>query len=759
MHVRLMLALLLSGLTLCAFGQQSGLLVDAADSSFTRAVVPDVAIRARAVVINAAALPTANARAGDGVRLNLFEDVTFDVVLEALSVRTNDQYTWAGRIVGDASSSVTIAVRNDVLQANVHTPEHGTFQIRYVADGLHHVYEIDPTKFGECVIGPEHAVSPAPAPRIRPPAGRGTANIADVLVVYTPAARIAVGGTAAMEALIDLAIVESNDAYAFSIVDFALNLAGTFEVDYSEGSGFSAALSSLRSLSDGIMDEVHPAREAVGADFVSLIINNPSSCGIGYVMTSLAGNFSGLAFSVEHYSCATGNFSFAHELGHNMGAQHDLENAPSGGLFLDSIGWHWGNSTNPGYDGSYRSIMAYAPGQRVQRFSNPDVDYAGEPTGLLNVANNAQTLNTTAPIAAAWRATAAWITVLPNNGVSSEGEVGGPFTPSSLTFTLTNLDSAASTWTASSSQPWATVTPNSGALAAGASTTVTVSFGAAANALDSGTHTAALTFIDVSNGKSFQYTAILTAVGEPGNTIQYYFPMNTDPGWTREALWQFGVPLGLGSNNPDPTSGYTGANVFGYNLAGDYPDNMIERPMTTTAIDCSNLQNVWLTFWRWLGVESSTWDHAKIQASNNGIIWTDIWVHNGPDIAETAWSQQSYDISSIADGQNTVYVRWVMGTADSGVTFSGWNIDDVAIVGDPITPVLSDDVWVNFAYVGAERGTQALPYTSVGEGAAYVNPGGTVHVLAGTSSEALTLSEPMTIVAEGGMVQVGLNAR
>lgn len=56
--------------------------------------------------------------------------------------------------------------------------------------------------------------------------------------------------------------------------------------------------------------------------------------------------------------------------------------------------------------------------------------------------------------------------------------------------------------------------------------------------------------------------------------LVYCFPMDTDPGWTTEGLWQFGVPTGAGSFNHDPTVGHTGANVFGYNLAGDY-ENLI----------------------------------------------------------------------------------------------------------------------------------------------------------------------------------------
>jgi predicted outer membrane repeat protein len=50
---------------------------------------------------------------------------------------------------------------------------------------------------------------------------------------------------------------------------------------------------------------------------------------------------------------------------------------------------------------------------------------------------------------------------------------------------------------------------------------------------------------------------------------------------------------------------------------------------------------------------------------------------------DSAWCLQSYDISSFADNQPTVFIRWGMGTTDVSWRFCGWNIDDIEIVGDP----------------------------------------------------------------------------
>ncbi len=162
----------------------------------------------------------------------------------------------------------------------------------------------------------------------------------------------------------------------------------------------------------------------------------------------------------------------------------------------------------------------------------------------------------------------------------------------------------------------------------------------------------------------------------------HFFPLNSNPGWSVQGLWAFGQPTGGGSHNRDPTSGFTGSNVYGYNLSGDYPNGM-QDPMylTTTAIDCSTVSGALLRFRRWLGIESSTYDQANIEISTNGTIWTTVWQHAGPSISESSWSLQTYDISLIADGKPAVYLRWGIGPTDSSLSYPGWNIDDIEILG------------------------------------------------------------------------------
>ena len=200
------------------------------------------------------------------------------------------------------------------------------------------------------------------------------------------------------------------------------------------------------------------------------------------------------------------------------------------------------------------------------------------------------------------------------------------------------------------------------------------------------------------DGGDSNVATISITVGGPQPV--HVFMLDEDPDWSVEGEWAFGVPTGGGSHNYDPTSGYTGDNVYGYNLAGDYENEIPEYALTTTAIDCSDMTGVELRFWRWLGVESATWDHANVQVSNDGTTWTMVWEHTDSSISDTSWSQQVFDISGVADNAATVYVRWVMGETDTSVTYPGWNIDDIELWGvvpfEVATGDLNCDGYVNF---------------------------------------------------------------
>ena len=168
----------------------------------------------------------------------------------------------------------------------------------------------------------------------------------------------------------------------------------------------------------------------------------------------------------------------------------------------------------------------------------------------------------------------------------------------------------------------------------------------------------------------------------------YSATMDQDPGWALDSGWAWGVPAGGGSRNHDPSAGFTGQNVIGYNLAGDYSNGISPvRYATTSAIDCRGYCHLKLSFYRWLGLGASAYDRGSIQVSNDGTHWTSLWVNGTAEIVDATWLRMEFDISKLADGKATVYVRWGMGpTSLARSTYPGWNIDDVSVYGDYYAP-------------------------------------------------------------------------
>jgi hypothetical protein len=159
----------------------------------------------------------------------------------------------------------------------------------------------------------------------------------------------------------------------------------------------------------------------------------------------------------------------------------------------------------------------------------------------------------------------------------------------------------------------------------------------------------------------------------------------TDKGWTiTGGLWERGVPTGNGGSDwqyggQDPDNGYVGPNVYGYNLNGDYENNIFEKNLDSPPLNCSGMEDIHLKFWRWLGVDRPAADHAYIKISTDGSVWTTVW-NNESAIRDNAWTEIDLDISALADNQPTVYLRWTMGPVDGQDRCCGWNIDDVRVL-------------------------------------------------------------------------------
>lgn len=213
--------------------------------------------------------------------------------------------------------------------------------------------------------------------------------IVDVLVVVTKGFADFHGVN--MDARINQLFATTNAAYVTSESAVTIRRAGAALVkDYSDtATGKDVALTQINN-NTGLFADLEDTRASVGADLVALL-RNVNDGGIAYV-----GQVNNVGTGPESWNnprslySVTGvcNFSgtgcdsvFAHELGHNMGLQHDRGNAGTNSFGTRPYSFGWKISTGDARR-DFRTIMSYAPPDgRVMVFSNPNL-FICNPVGL-----------------------------------------------------------------------------------------------------------------------------------------------------------------------------------------------------------------------------------------------------------------------------------------------------------------------------------------------------------------------------------------
>jgi len=514
------------------------------------------------------------------------------------------------------------------------------------------------------------------------PADDGT--IIDVLVVYTPAARSAMGGAAGINALIDLAVLEANTAYANSNITPRLNLVHKAEVAYTE-LDYSSDLSRLRGTTDGFMDEVHTLRDAFNADIVALIESTSGVCGVGYLMGPGSVNtaFASNAFSLTQYSCATGNFTFAHELGHNMGSHHNIENAGSTPAFPYSYGYQ-------APDNAFRTVMAYnctGGCPRIPQFSNPDIMSGGQSTGIVDAADNARSIDDTSFVVSNFRISE--IDTIPPALVADF--ILDSTSLSSVTLSWTSTGDDGTTGQAAAYDLRYSLSPIFDDAAFAAATQVTgmpfpqlpgnAEVYTVTGLQSETTYFLRLKVLDNVGNESLMSDSVVATTTSGVVLFSEDFESGLN-GWTSDGLWH--LTNQLRSNSPTFSFAYNDGNTAGpqYETGAANSGRLVSPPIDLTFSNAAIL-----SFAHWYQTESSdsTWDLKFIDVStDSGVTWqTEHLVLTGINAVMSTWQTSTVDLSSYVGG--SIQLRFHFNTVDAVAnTFEGWYIDDVAILTDPL---------------------------------------------------------------------------
>ena len=391
------------GLVAAYGASRPGIVNAAAGSLLTDASAPFVApetqtaedptiLRSRFLTINFDVLPGPADRRmlrEPSVSLELFPDVTVFGTFDRYDPNP-DGVTWVGHVEGVPASAITLAYSGGLMAGSIVMPD-ALYQIRPASaearaaappgGALHVVSEIDQAAFPREAAPIEVRFSQADLAAAANARMTDTAEVIDVMVLYTSLAAANAGGQAGIANLINLGVSETNTSYANSGINQRLRLARAAQVPYTEVSSFSTNLTNLRN-GAGALSGVAALRDTQHADLVTMLVHPPApdACGIAFLMTSVTNAFASSAFSVTDTACVRPSYTFAHELGNNMGARHD---------------WYVDNATTPftyahGHVNAtasqrWRTIMAYPDLCTVLGFSctrllywaNPETRYLG----------------------------------------------------------------------------------------------------------------------------------------------------------------------------------------------------------------------------------------------------------------------------------------------------------------------------------------------------------------------------------------------
>ncbi len=320
---------------------------------------------------------------------------------------------WAGGYPELGYDSVLLTLQDGHLVGRLGLPGGDTYWIRSPADGSGRLTEGGEASAQACGGGvvPDRGPAARVAAAARADAPRRAANASnhdrlDILILYTASARqrLEQAGWGPPPTFTQHAIDYLNLVFRNNQVTVTANLADQEQAP--------AALEQIVSPLDALSrnQEVHDLRVERGADLVHLFFNeSPGFCGQAWLMThgNTAANFwhSGYGVTTVSGGCVSAERlvrpgehanhveTFAHEIGHNLGANHDPDNTgldPAAAVYPYAFGHH--NFTP---QPNRKSVMSYNEGRQLPFFSTVRLKPDGYTLGVAGQRENERAVQQT----------------------------------------------------------------------------------------------------------------------------------------------------------------------------------------------------------------------------------------------------------------------------------------------------------------------------------------------------------------------------